>query len=45
MRDTETKLQVILEISFQSKPQLSFPDLLLLTEVIHLTFFKVCKQN
>lgn len=27
-------------LSFQRKPQLSFPELLLLTEVIHLTFFK-----
>lgn len=36
----ETKLPVAFRnLSFQSKPQLSFPELLLLTEVIHLTFF------
>lgn len=46
MSDTERKLQVVLEISFQSKPQLSFSDLLLLTEAIHLTFLKhVSKTN
>lgn len=46
MRDIETKLQVVLEIFFQSKLQLSSLDLLLLTELIHPTFLKrVSKTN
>lgn len=45
MRETETKLLVVLEMSFQSKPQLSFPGLLLFTEVIHFTPLKLVSKT